>query len=101
MLDMERVGVRISQLRKLAGMTQMEMADRLGISFQAISNWERGVSMPDIAKLGELSALFDVPIDEILGNSRVGHMTKSLLENRPISGIGMEDIQEIAPILPR
>ena len=44
MLDMERVGVRISQLRKLAGMTQMEMADRLGISFQAISNWERGVS---------------------------------------------------------
>ncbi len=42
MLDMERVGVRISQLRKSAGMTQMEMADRLGISFQAISNWERG-----------------------------------------------------------
>lgn len=45
MLDMKRVGVRISQLRKLAGMTQMEMADRLGISFQAISNWERGGSL--------------------------------------------------------
>lgn len=44
MLDMKQVGIRISKLRKSAGMTQMEMADRLGISFQAISNWERGVS---------------------------------------------------------
>ena len=38
------VGQTISRLRKKHNMTQMELADLLGISFQAVSNWERGVS---------------------------------------------------------
>ena len=45
MFNMQQVGINISKLRKLKGMTQMEMADMLGISFQAVSNWERGVSL--------------------------------------------------------
>lgn len=64
MFDMGRIGLNISRLRKDAGLTQMGLADRLGISFQAVSNWERGISMPDIAKLGELSELLNVSIDE-------------------------------------
>ena len=48
-------------------MTQFELADRLGISYQAVSNWERGNSMPDIAKLPELAEIFGVTVDEILG----------------------------------
>lgn len=44
MFDMKQVGINISNLRKAAGFTQMEMADKLGISFQAVSNRERGVS---------------------------------------------------------
>ena len=39
-------------------MTQMELADRMGISFQVVSNWERGNSMPDISKLPELAEIF-------------------------------------------
>ena len=42
--DMQRIGAHISRLRKQQGMTQMQLADALGISFQAVSNWERGVS---------------------------------------------------------
>ena len=45
MFSMEKIGIRISTLRKQQNMTQMELADRLGISFQAVSNWERGVSL--------------------------------------------------------
>ena len=48
MLNMERVGRKISELRRERNMTQMELADQMGISFQAVSNWERGTSMPDI-----------------------------------------------------
>ena len=64
----------------------MGLADRLGISFQAVSNWERGVSMPDIAKLGELSELLNVSIDEILGNERAAKLAESVLNGPACSG---------------
>ncbi len=67
MFNMTNVGIRISELRKAKNMTQMELADKMGISFQAVSNWERGNSMPDISKLPELAQLFGVTVDEILG----------------------------------
>ena len=51
MFDMQKIGKKISELRKRKNITQMELADQMGISFQAVSNWERGNSMPDISKL--------------------------------------------------
>ncbi len=42
MFNMTNVGIRISELRKAKNMTQMELADKMDISFQAVSNWERG-----------------------------------------------------------
>ena len=63
------VGKKISTLRKAHNMTQMALADQLGVSYQAVSNWERGNSMPDISKLPELAAIFGVTIDELLGVS--------------------------------
>ena len=44
MFETVKVGRRIAQFRKKKNMTQFELADALGISFQAVSNWERGVS---------------------------------------------------------
>ncbi len=67
MFNIENVGMKISELRKVKNMTQMELADRMNISFQAVSNWERGISMPDISKLPELANLFGVTIDVLLG----------------------------------
>lgn len=57
MFDTVKIGKRIAELRKKRDMTQFEIADRLGISYQAVSNWERGNSMPDIAKLPELAEI--------------------------------------------
>ncbi len=45
MFHTENIGRKISELRKNPNMTQLELADKMGISFQAISNWERGVSL--------------------------------------------------------
>ena len=44
MFDMKQVGKQIADLRKENNMTQMELADKMGVSFQAVSNWERGIS---------------------------------------------------------
>lgn len=67
--NMNQIGRRISELRRERDMTQLELADRLGISYQAVSNWERGSSMPDIAKLPELAGIFDVTVDQLLGKT--------------------------------
>lgn len=55
MFTMNSVGAKISELRKKHNVTQMEPADKMNIRFQAVSNWERGNSMPDIGKLPELA----------------------------------------------
>lgn len=99
MFDISQVGIHIARLRKAAGLTQVELADRLGVTFQAVSNWERGVSMPDIGKLEELSTLLNAAIDDILGNHRVSVITKNLLENRLTPDIRLEEATEMGPFL--
>ena len=42
--DMHRIGRTIAEMRHARNMTQMQLADEMGVSFQAVSNWERGVS---------------------------------------------------------
>ncbi len=59
------IGARIKKLRNKAGMTQDQLAGRLGISGQAISKWETGVTMPDISLLPELAGELGVSIDEL------------------------------------
>jgi len=66
MFEMKQIGKKITDLRKATNMTQMELADKLGISFQAVSNWERGNTMPDISKLPELAEIFSISVDELL-----------------------------------
>lgn len=66
MFSMDVVGQRIANLRKANHMTQTELADLLCVRYQAVSNWERGTAMPDIAKLPELADIFRVTIDALL-----------------------------------
>ena len=102
MFDMQKIGKKIVSLRKLKNMTQMELADRMGISFQAVSNWERGNSMPDISKLPELAEIFGVSLDELLGekSSLVEAAVENRLEECVKSGeVAEEEIQNVLPIL--
>ena len=64
---MYNIGTKIKDLRRGRGMTQEQLADFLQISFQAISKWERGESLPDLTMLAPLARLFNVTTDELLG----------------------------------
>jgi len=59
------IGTKIKALRLAASMTQAQLAQKLGVSVQAVSKWESGVNMPDILLLPELSVIFGISIDEL------------------------------------
>ena len=65
-MDQEKVGNLIKKLRLDNNLTQKELADKLNVTFQAVSKWENGKSVPDIAQLHEISKLFNIDISEIL-----------------------------------
>ena len=77
MFDTRKVGKKIAELRKAKNMTQMELADAMGVSYQAVSNWERGNSMPDISKLPELAVIFGCSIDELLCDGKKSELVTS------------------------
>lgn len=65
-MDSLKIGKFISMKRKDRGMTQQQLAERLNISFQAVSKWENGTTYPNIESLCELAACLGVSVDEIL-----------------------------------
>ena len=99
MFDMRKIGKRIAELRKSKNITQMALADMMGISFQAVSNWERGESMPDISKLGELSEIFGVSIDDILCNKRAAEIVEEISAGEKPSDITPEELTEAVPLM--
>lgn len=98
--DMQRIGQTISRLRREHNMTQMALADAMGVSFQAVSNWERGQSMPDISKLPELATLFSTTIDELLGHHSplLEKAAENKLDELPTPTV--EEVAAAAPLLP-
>lgn len=65
-MDQEKVGSFIKKLRIDNNLTQLELAEKLGVTYQAVSKWENGKNVPDIATLKEISKLFNIDIDEII-----------------------------------
>lgn len=63
----KQIHLKIAALRKNKGMTQQELGDAIGVSYQTVSKWENGVTMPDIGMLPVLSEYFHVTVDELLG----------------------------------
>ena len=68
-MDSKKIGRNIAALRKANGFTQEVLAEKLGISSQAVSKWETEQAMPDVATLPQLARLLNVSIDKLLGYS--------------------------------
>jgi len=78
------IGKKLVSLRKQKGLSQEEVANRLNVSRQTISNWENAQALPTIDKAKELSKLYNVSIDELLDNEinnkeyKIGSNTEKL-----------------------
>lgn len=64
------LGENLKSLRKARGITQEAFANYLGVSFQAVSKWERNDSYPDITMLPEIAEFFSVTLEDLLGVNR-------------------------------
>ena len=65
-MDHTKIGGLIRRLRQERGMTQRQLAERMGISDKTVSKWERGMGCPDLSLLPDLSNIFHVGLDQLL-----------------------------------
>lgn len=69
-MNLDDIGKFIKELRIKNNLTQRQLADLLGVTYQAVSKWERGQSVPDIAILKDISDKFDININDILDGNK-------------------------------
>lgn len=81
------IGEKLVTLRKQRGLSQEEVANRLNVSRQTISNWENNQAIPTIDKAKELSKLYNVSMDELLENESVNKEYKISSNTEKLAGI--------------
>lgn len=64
---MSTLGSRLQELRKQRGLTQEQIAEKLNVTNQSVSKWEKDINAPDITLLVELADLFKTSVDYLLG----------------------------------
>ena len=103
MFDTAKFGALVASLRKNADMTQSELADRLGLTRQAISRYECGDSFPDISILREMAGIFGISVELLIsaGNPTDGEaqILRSIAEGGEPKEVNAADVASLAPWL--
>ena len=98
MFDTMKIAGVIKQARIDRNMTQMQLADAMGVSYQAVSNWERGNSMPDISKLEDLCGALGITAAQLLGmETPAAAAVNKVMADEELT---VEELAEVAPVLP-
>ena len=70
---------KLKSIRKQAGMSQEQLAEKLGVSRQAVTKWETDAGIPDIENVMAISALFNISIDDLLSNEKAAKQSTDYL----------------------
>ena len=70
-MNQEKIGKFILECRKEKNLTQFELAEKLGVTDRAISNWENGRNMPDLSLFKPLCELLDISINDLISGEKV------------------------------
>lgn len=87
------LGENIKKLRREKELTQETLAEFLGVTFQRVSNWERGESYPDITMLPEIAGFFKVSVDELLGVNKAKNETQIIKELESYSNLTDKELK--------
>ncbi len=90
---MNNIGTKIYELRLKNNLSQDILAEKLGVSRQAISKWENSQSVPELEKIVLMSEIFGVSIDYIVKGKDVPHQTST--QEEPTDGFSKRKIKEI------
>ncbi len=71
------IGANIKKLRGERNITQQQLADAVGVTFQAVSKWENGATVPDVGTLPEIADFFDVTIDDLFKPNMTAYKNKA------------------------
>ena len=82
-MDQIKIGRFIAVRRKRANLTQLQLADRLGITDKAVSKWERGITMPDTSIMLELCDILGISVNELLSGEKI-NMENSSQKNEQL-----------------
>lgn len=90
----QTLGMMISSLRKEKGMTQLELAEKMGVTDKAVSKWERDLSFPDINSIPKLAEIFEISVDELMQvkTETKGNMSRNKVDeivDTTLKGIGI------------
>ena len=114
MIDNIRTGKMIAQLRLSRGLTQQQLASMLGVSHQAVSKWESGQALPDIATMLELTRFFGITIEQLITEqdgaatpdaapveTKEENMEESIddRENREVRDMTIQQLIQMAPFM--
>lgn len=73
-------GTMIAALRKEKGMTQLDLAEKMGVTDKAVSKWERDLSFPDVSAFPKLAEIFGVSVDELMQGKAAAKGRNGILE---------------------
>lgn len=102
MFDVRMVSQRIRDARISKNLTQSNLADELGVSYQAVSNWERGNSLPDISKYADLCRILDLKLEDLLGGGSDTNAVSKFIEHKKgenTDPMTVEEIESMADLL--
>lgn len=93
------IGNKILELRKNNHITQEELAEKVGVSRQTISNWELGESSPDLKQSKELSKIFNISLDELVNNNIKDIVVTKVSNTERLAGIIIKILKIIGILL--
>lgn len=99
MFDVNHTSRVIRNARIQKNLTQSALADRMGVTYQAVSNWERGNSLPDISKLEDLCGVLGIRLCELIGAAEDAKLAERVI-NCDYENVSAESVAAIAPLIP-
>ena len=93
-MDLVKIGKYIAGKRKDLGMTQKQLAEKLGMSDKSVSKWERGVCLPDVSVYSELCQILGISINEFLAGEDIVRENIAKKSEENIIGLATDSKQK-------